>query len=171
MSYFSVVFQDVFLFNDTVSANIKLGRPQATEEEVITAAKSANCDGFIQKLTDGYQTMVSDFGGNLSGGEKQRISIARAILKDAPIVILDEPTAALDTENELAVQKAIASLVKDRTILVIAHRLSTIRGADSILVVKDAAIAERGSHAELVAKKGIYFSMCEAQSHNLEWKI
>ncbi|MFL1706308.1 ABC transporter ATP-binding protein [Campylobacter sp. MOP7] len=169
MKCLSVVFQDVYLFDDTVLNNIRMGRANASDEEVRNAAKTALCDEFITRLPDGYETRVGDIGGNLSGGEKQRISIARAILKDAPIVILDEPTAALDTASELAVQKAIDTLVKDKTVIVIAHRLSTIVGADQILVFDNANLVEKGSHEELLSYKGRYYNMWQAQQNVKIW--
>ena len=169
MRHVSVVFQDVYLFDDTIHANILMGRPDATDEEVEAAARAAHCHDFISRLPDGYRTKVGDIGGCLSGGERQRISIARAILKDAPIVILDEPTAALDTESEVVVQKAIDTLVRDRTVIVIAHRLSTIVGADAILVVEDGRLVQRGTHAELLEKGGRYRDMWQAQQGTKEW--
>ncbi|WP_170018964.1 ABC transporter ATP-binding protein [Campylobacter sp. RM16190] len=169
MKCLSVVFQDVYLFDDTVLNNIRMGRASASDKEVENAAKTALCDDFISRLPKGYETRVGDIGGNLSGGEKQRISIARAILKDSPIVILDEPTAALDTASELAVQKAIDTLVKDKTVIVIAHRLSTIVAADQILVFDDANLVEKGSHEELLSAKGRYYSMWQAQQNVKIW--
>jgi ATP-binding cassette, subfamily B, bacterial IrtB/YbtQ len=171
MKYLSVVFQDVYLFDDTIMNNIKMANPDATEKEVEDAANSAYCHEFISRLPDGYNTKAGDIGGSLSGGEKQRISIARAILKNAPIVILDEPTAALDTESEVAVQKAIDKLVEDKTVIVIAHRLSTIVGADNILVIDNGEIVESGKHGKLVAKKGNYFNMWSAQQRVKEWRM
>ena len=171
MKYISVVFQDVYLFDDTILSNIKMANPNATDKEVKAAANAAHCHEFISRLPDGYDTKVGDIGGSLSGGERQRISIARAILKDAPIVILDEPTAALDTESEVAVQNAIDKLVEDKTVIVIAHRLSTIAGADHILVVDNGTVIESGKHSELVAKKGKYFNMWSAQQRVKEWHI
>ncbi|MBV2120557.1 MAG: ABC transporter ATP-binding protein/permease [Candidatus Thiodiazotropha sp. (ex Ctena orbiculata)] len=169
MKRISVVFQDVYLFNDTILENIRMGNPGASDEAVLEAARKANCEAFISRLPDGFDTAVGDIGGSLSGGERQRISIARAILKDAPIVILDEPTAALDTQSEVAVQQAINALVEDRTVIVIAHRLSTIKGADQILVLDKGSIVERGSHAELVAQKGKYHDMWLAQQSIKKW--
>ena len=147
LSHFAVVFQDVYLFDESIAENIRMAKAGASDEEVIEAAKAARCHEFVEKLPQGYRTRVGDIGGSLSGGERQRISIARAILKDAPVVILDEPTAALDTESELAVQKAIDTLVEDKTVIVIAHRLSTIAGADRILVVDQGKLIEQGTHA------------------------
>ena len=172
MKNISVVFQDVYLFDDTILNNIRMGNPDASDGQVKEAAEKAFCHEFISRLPDGYDTQVGDIGGALSGGEKQRISIARAILKDAPIVMLDEPTAALDTESEVAVQKAIDALVTtDKTVIVIAHRLSTVAGADNILVVENGRISEQGNHTELMAVQGKYFSMWNAQQRVKEWNI
>ncbi|MGP1561579.1 MAG: ABC transporter ATP-binding protein [Helicobacteraceae bacterium] len=169
MQNLSVVFQDVYLFNDTILNNIRMGRSGASDDEVRAAAKMAHCDEFIMHLPSGYETQIGDIGGNLSGGEKQRISIARAILKNAPIVMLDEPTAALDTQSEAAVQRAIDELLKDKTILVIAHRLSTITGADKILVFDDAKLVEEGKHNDLLKAKGKYYKMWQAQAASKTW--
>ena len=151
-----MVFQNVYLFHDTIRANILFGKPDATEEEMIKAAKKARCHDFIMALPDGYDTVVGEGGGTLSGGEKQRISIARAILKNAPIIILDEATASIDPENEHLIQQAISELTRGKTIITIAHRLATIQNADQILVVADGQIAEHGTHAELVQQDGLY---------------
>ncbi|MBN7767175.1 ABC transporter ATP-binding protein [Pectobacterium brasiliense] len=159
----SVVFQDVYLFDDSVLANIRMARPDASDAEVERAAEAAQCLDFIQRLPQGWQTRLGDIGGRLSGGERQRISIARALLKDAPIVILDEPTAALDTESELAVQRAIDRLVQDKTVIVIAHRLSTIVGAHRILVVENGGISQQGTHSELLHAEGRYRALWNAQ--------
>ena len=156
MSLVSVVFQDVYLFQDTIINNIRMAKLSASDEEVIEVCKQANCHEFIQNFRDGYQTQLNDIGKSLSGGERQRISIARAILKNAPILILDEPTAALDTENELAVQKVINKLVQGKTVLVIAHRLSTIIGAEQIVVIDKGEIVESGTHQQLLQQDGIY---------------
>ena len=156
MSLVSVVFQDVYLFQDTIINNIRMAKLSASDEEVIEVCKQANCHEFIQNFRDGYQTRLNDIGKSLSGGERQRISIARAILKNAPILILDEPTAALDTQNELAVQKVINKLVQGKTVLVIAHRLSTIIGAKQIVVIDKGVIVESGTHQQLLQHNGIY---------------
>lgn len=166
----SVVFQDVYLFDDTVLANIRMARPEATDDEVEAAARAAQCLDFIQRLPQGWHTRLGDIGGRLSGGERQRLSIARALLKDAPIVILDEPTAALDTESELAVQRAIDALVRDKTVIVIAHRLSTIVGADQILVLENGRLVEQGRHADLLAGRGRYCAMWDAQQAIKQWR-
>lgn len=167
----SVVFQDVYLFDDTILANIRMARPQAGDEEVEAAARAAHCHEFITRLPEGYQTRVGDIGGRLSGGERQRISIARAMLKNAPIVVLDEPTAALDTESEVAVQRAIDALVRERTVIVIAHRLSTIAAADQILVIDEGRVVESGRHAELLAGNGRYARMWQAQQSVKHWRV
>lgn len=163
MSMISVVFQDVYLFQDSVLNNIRMAKPDADDEMVIAAAKQAQCHEFIQRLPQGYQTQISDIGSNFSGGEKQRLAIARAILKDAPILILDEPTAALDTQNELAVQKALDVLVQNKTILVIAHRLSTVVGADQISVLSNGKISEQGTHHHLLQNQGHYAEFWQYQ--------
>ncbi len=167
----SVVFQDVYLFDDTVLANIRMARPEASDAEVEAAARAAQCLDFIERLPQGWQTRLGDTGGRLSGGERQRISIARALLKDAPIVVLDEPTAALDTESERAVQRAIDVLVHDKTVVVIAHRLSTIAGADQILVLEDGCLVEQGRHADLIAAGGRYRTMWDAQQRAKDWHV
>ena len=167
----SVVFQDVYLFDDTVMANIRMACPEATDEEVTEAARAAQCLEFIERLPQGWHTRLGDIGGRLSGGERQRISIARALLKNAPIVVLDEPTAALDTESEVAVQRAIDTLVKEKTVIVIAHRLSTIAGADQILVIEDGRVVESGRHEQLIKNPGKYQRMWNAQQRVKHWHL
>ena len=171
MSEISMVFQRVYLFQDTIFNNIAMGKENATKEEVIEAAKKARCYDFIMALPDGFDTMIGEGGATLSGGEKQRISIARCMLKDAPIVILDEATASVDVDNESYIQEAISELVKNKTLLVIAHRLNTIRDADNIVVIKEGNIAEQGTHNELIALNGIYKNMVELQNKNNGVKI
>ena len=171
MQQYSIVFQDVTLFNNSVVENIRIGRRGASDEEVLAAAKAANCDEFVSKLPDGYNTMIGENGSMLSGGERQRISIARALLKDAPIVLLDEATASLDVENESQIQKAISKLVKDKTVLIIAHRMRTVAGADKLIVLKDGVVAEQGSPDELYKKNGIYTQMADMQRKSVDWKI
>lgn len=169
MRHISVVFQDVYLFDDTILNNIKMANENVSDEEVKNAAKLAFCHEFIIKLPKGYDTLVGEIGGRLSGGEKQRISIARAILKNSSIVILDEPTSALDTKSEVAVQKALNSLLKNKTIIVIAHRLSTITGADQILVMENNTIVQYGQHEKLLKIQGKYKNMTSAQKRVKEW--
>ncbi len=169
MSLIAVVFQDVYLFQDSILNNIRMAKPHASDEAVMAAAQQAQCHEFISRLPAGYETPLADIGSSLSGGEKQRIAIARAILKDAPILILDEPTAALDTKNELAVQKALDALVKDKTILVIAHRLSTVVGAQQIYVLDGGAVVEQGSHQDLLAQQGQYAGFWQVQHQGVRW--
>ena len=171
LSNISMVFQNVYLFHDTIRANILFGKPDATEEEMIKAAKKARCHDFIMALPDGYDTVVGEGGGTLSGGEKQRISIARAILKNAPIIILDEATASIDPENEHLIQQAISELTRGKTIITIAHRLATIQNADQILVVADGRIAEHGTHAELVQQDGLYRRFTAIREQAEGWRI
>ena len=171
MKYMSFVFQDVVLFNDTVINNIRIGREGATDEEVRSAAKIARCDEFISKMENEYETLIGENGCTLSGGERQRISIARAILKDAPIVLLDEATASLDPENEVMIQEAISALIQNRTVIVIAHRLKTIAGANKIIVLEDGAIAEQGTHEELLGKGGLYAKLWTIQQESLGWSV
>jgi ABC-type multidrug transport system, ATPase and permease components len=161
MDNISMVFQRVYLFQDTIFNNIAIGRPNATKEEVEDAAKRARCYDFIMQLPEGFDTVIGEGGASLSGGEQQRISIARCILKDAPIVILDEATASVDADNERAIQEAISELCRNKTLLVIAHRLKTIRSANKILLISDGQIRESGTHEELMAKKGYYSHMVE----------
>ncbi|WP_419657226.1 MsbA3: lipid A export ATP-binding/permease protein [Desulfosarcina variabilis str. Montpellier] len=167
----SMVFQDVYLFNDTIYNNIRIGRPHVSREEIIAAAKMARCHDFVTALPEGYETMVGESGSTLSGGEKQRISIARALLKDAPIVLLDEATAALDPENELYIQAAIDELVKNKTVVVIAHRLNTISRADKIVVIDKGSIAEEGTHDDLMSRKGLYKALWDEQQRVKGWKF
>ncbi len=171
LSKISMVFQDVYLFKDTIAENIRLGKPEASDAEIIAAAKAAACHDFITALPDGYETLVGEGGSTLSGGEKQRISIARAILSDAPIVFLDEATASLDPENEVLIQRAIDELVKNKTVLVIAHRLQSVMNADEIIVLDDGRIAEQGTHAELLRKHGRYAALWENQQRAGHWKL
>ena len=166
---YSMVFQDVVLFRDTVMENIRLGRRGATDEEVLEAARAAQCDELIRKLPQGYQTVIGENGSTLSGGERQRISIARCILKDAPIVILDEATASVDADNESYIQQAISELVQGKTLLVIAHRLNTIRGADQILVISDGEIDQRGTHQSLMEEDGIYRNFVTVRQQSRGW--
>lgn len=167
----SMVFQNVYLFHDTIENNIKFGCPDATHEQVVEAAKKACCHDFISALPQGYDTVIGEGGSTLSGGEKQRISIARAMLKDAPIILLDEATASVDSENEVHLQQAISALVKNKTLIVIAHRLSTIRDADQILVVDNGKIVEKGVHAELIQQKGIYQKFWNIRQKARNWKL
>lgn len=171
LSNISMVFQNVYLFNDTIRANICFGKPDATEEEMILAAKKARCHDFIMALPNRYDTVVGEGGGTLSGGEKQRISIARAIMKNASIIILDEATASIDPENEHLIQSAISELTRGKTIITIAHRLATIQNADQILVVDDGQIAEAGTHDELVKKDGLYKRFTEIREKAEGWRI
>ena len=171
MSYISMVFQNVFLFHDTIENNIRFGNPSATEEEVIEAAKRAQCHEFISALPDGYQTMVGEGGSTLSGGEKQRISIARAILKNAPIVILDEATSSVDPENERELLAAIGELTRGKTLISIAHRLTTVRNADQILVIDHGRVSQKGTHEELIQEDGIYREFWKQRETAIGWTI
>ena len=171
MANISMVFQNVYLFNDTIENNIKFGKPNATHDEVVAAAKKACCDDFIDALPDGYNTVVGEGGAALSGGEKQRLSIARAMLKDAPIVIFDEATANVDQENEDRLQAAIEALTRDKTIIMIAHRLKTVRHADQIVVLDGGKIVQRGTHDELLAQKGIYSAFVGMREKAIGWKL
>ena len=168
---YSMVFQDVVLFDDTVMENIRLGRHGATDEEVRAAAKAANCEEFIRRLPEGYDTPIGENGARLSGGERQRISIARALLKDAPIILLDEATASLDVENETNVQEALSRLLAGKTVLVIAHRMRTVEAADKIVVLAEGRVAEEGSPAELMAWGGLFCRMVELQQQSAGWRL
>ena len=168
---YSMVFQDVVLFDDTVMENIRLGRRGASDAQVMAAARAANCEEFVSKLPQGYQTPIGENGAKLSGGERQRISIARALLKDAPIVLLDEATASLDVENETKVQGALSRLLAGKTVLVIAHRMRTVAGADHIVVLKDGKVAQQGSPQELMAEGGLFRHMVELQSESAQWQL
>ena len=168
---YSMVFQDVVLFDDTVMENIRLGRRGASDGEVRAAAKAANCEEFVRRLPRGYDTPIGENGARLSGGERQRISIARALLKDAPIVLLDEATASLDVENETKVQEALSRLLAGKTVLVIAHRMRTVEAADKIVVLADGKVAEQGSPSELMAKRGLFHHMVELQRQSAGWKL
>ena len=171
MGDYSMVFQDVVLFDDTVMENIRLGKRGASDKEVLAAAKAANCDEFVMKLPQGYNTPIGENGTRLSGGERQRISIARALLKDAPIILLDEATASLDVENETKIQEALAHLLKGKTVLVIAHRMRTIAGADHIVVLENGMVKEQGTPEELMQKEGVFYKMANLQKESSLWKL
>jgi ATP-binding cassette subfamily B protein len=171
MRNFSFVFQNVYLFEDTVANNIRFGEPEASMERVIEAAKKARCHDFILSLPNGYETVIGEGGASLSGGEKQRISIARAMMKDAPIIILDEATANVDPENETELTAAIEALTKEKTVIMIAHRLKTVRHADQIFVVDKGQIAQNGTHEQLLQQEGIYKSFVEGRREAASWKI
>ena len=171
MDQISMVFQNVYLFADTIENNIKFGKPNATHQEVVTAARKACCDDFIEALPEGYNTVIGEGGASLSGGEKQRISIARAMLKDAPIIIFDEATANVDPENEDRLQKAIEELTRNKTIIMIAHRLKTVRNADQILVVDQGKIVQQGRHDELIGQKGIYADFVLGRKEAIGWRL
>ncbi len=171
MSAYSIVFQDVTLFNNTILENIRIGKRDASDEEVIWAARLANCDEFANKLEKGYNSMIGENGCELSGGERQRISIARAILKNAPIILLDEATASLDVENETKIQQALSRLIKNKTVLIIAHRMRTVSNADKIVVLSDGTVKEQGKPWELVKQNGIYKHMAQLQAKSSEWTL
>ena len=171
MSLYSIVFQDVTLFDNTIMENIRIGRKDATDREVLAAARLANVDEFAEKLPDGWHSMIGENGCELSGGERQRISIARAFLKNAPIILLDEATASLDVENETLIQSALSRLIKDKTVIVIAHRMRTVAGADKIVVLSDGVVAEEGSPDELYKKDGIYAHMTDLQRDSQNWTL
>ena len=168
---FSVVFQDVTLFDDTVMGNIRLGRRGASDEEVLAAARAANCDGFVSRMPEGYQTTIGENGARLSGGERQRISIARALLKDAPIVLLDEATASLDVESETEVQGALSRLLAGKTVIVIAHRMRTVMAADHVVVLDEGRVAEQGAPDELMAAGGLFARMVRLQRESADWAL
>jgi ABC-type multidrug transport system fused ATPase/permease subunit len=171
MSRITMVFQDVYLFEDTVANNIRFGKPDATEKEVVAAAKAARCHEFVMALPEGYDTVIGEGGSTLSGGEKQRISIARALLKDAPVVLLDEATASMDPENERLVQQALDALVAEKTLVVIAHRLSTVRSADRIIVLDEGRVTQTGTHDELVEREGMYRRFWRERARVRGWKV
>ena len=171
MQNFSFVFQNVYLFHDTVANNIRSGQPDAPMEKVTEAAKKARCHDFIMKLPQGYDTVIGEAGGSLSGGERQRLSIARAIMKDAPIIILDEATANVDPENEKELMEAIGELTREKTVIMIAHRLKTVRHADQILVVDKGRIVQRGTHDELMVQNGIYRHFITGREQAVGWKL
>lgn len=171
MKNFSIVFQDVVLFNNTIMENIRIGKKDATDEEVVAAAKAAQCDEFISKLPDGYQTVIGENGATLSGGERQRLSIARALLKDAPVILLDEATASLDVDNETEIQNAISRLVRGKTVLIIAHRMRTVETADNIVVLADGTVVENGTHEKLMKENGLYHRLVDLQTVSANWKL
>ena len=170
LSLYSIVFQDVTLFNNTIMENIRIGKKDATDEEVMEAARLANCTDFVEKLPDQWNTMIGENGSELSGGERQRISIARAFLKDAPIILMDEATASLDVDNESAIQESISKLIQDKTVLIIAHRMRTVDGVDKIVVLKDGTVAEQGTPEQLKQQNGIYKHMVDLQLQSEQWK-
>lgn len=170
LSLYSIVFQDVTLFNNTIMENIRIGKKDATDEEVMEAARLANCIDFVEKLPDQWNTMIGENGSELSGGERQRISIARAFLKDAPIILMDEATASLDVDNESAIQESISKLIQNKTVLIIAHRMRTVDGVDKIVVLKDGTVAEQGTPKQLKQQNGIYKHMVDLQLQSEQWK-
>lgn len=170
LSLYSIVFQDVNLFNNTIMENIRIGKKDATDEEVMEAARLANCTDFVEKLPDQWDTMIGENGSELSGGERQRISIARAFLKDAPIILMDEATASLDVDNESAIQESISKLIQNKTVLIIAHRMRTVDGVDKIVVLKDGTVAEQGTPEQLKQQNGIYKHMVDLQLQSEQWK-
>lgn len=171
MKHISFVFQDIFLFKQSIFDNIRMGNPNATKEQVISASKAAQCHDFISKLPNGYDTVVGTQGIHLSGGERQRIAIARAIIKDAPIIVLDEATAFSDPENEYLIQKAFEKLMQDKTVIMIAHRLSTIRNANKIIVMENGRLIESGKHNDLIQKNGRYAEMWKHYTEAIDWKV
>lgn len=168
---YSIVFQDVVLFNDTIYNNIRIGNENATEEEVYAAAKLAACDEFIERLPEGYQTVIGENGRTLSGGERQRLSIARAFLKNAPVILLDESTASINPENETKIQQAIGRLIENKTVLIIAHKLRTVSGCDKIVVLDNGTVSEEGTHQQLMVKDGLYHKLYTLQNEILIWKV
>lgn len=170
LSLYSIIFQDVILFNNTILENIRIGKKDASDQEVLEAARLANCMDFIEKLPEGIHTMIGENGSELSGGERQRISIARAFLKDAPIILMDEATASLDVDNESIIQESISKLIKNKTVLIIAHRMRSVDCADKIVVLKDGKIVEQGSAKTLKEQNGVYAHMLELQHRSNEWK-
>ena len=171
LSKYSIVFQDVTLFNNSVMENIRIGKSGATDEEVMEAARLANCEEFVKLLPDKYNTFIGENGSELSGGERQRISIARAFLKDAPIILLDEATASLDAENETAIQEALSRLIKNKTVMIIAHRMRTIANANKIVVIKDGVVAEQGTPDSLSQIDSIYSRMTAQQIASQNWRM
>ena len=171
MSLYSIVFQDVTLFDNTILENIRIGKKDASDEEVIAAAKLANVDEFALRLPDQWNSRIGENGCELSGGERQRISIARAFLKDAPIILMDEATASLDVENETLIQTALSRLIQNKTVLIIAHRMRTVAGADKIVVLKDGVVAEQGTPQQLMEKGGVYKHMVDLQNRGANWSI
>jgi ATP-binding cassette subfamily B protein len=171
MENFSFVFQNVYLFHDTIANNIRFGQPDATMEKVIEAAKKACCHEFIEALPDGYDTVIGEGGASLSGGEKQRISIARAMMKDAPVIFLDEATANVDPENENDLMKAIQALTEEKTVIMIAHRLKTVEHADQILVIDHGKIVQQGTHENLMKEDGIYRNFISERREAASWKV
>jgi ATP-binding cassette subfamily B protein len=171
MEQVSFVFQDVFLFKRSIRDNIRMGNPQATDEQVINAAKAAQCHAFVMALPGGYDTVIGAKGVHLSGGEQQRLSIARAIIKDAPVLVLDEATAFADPENEHLIQRALQELTRGKTVIVIAHRLPTVRNADKIIVMDEGRVCEEGTHDELLAKGGRYAALWQAHDRSVGWRM
>ena len=167
---YSIVFQDVTLFNNTVMENIRIGKKDASDEEVFAAAKLAHCEEFVERMPDKWNSMIGENGSELSGGERQRISIARAFLKDAPVILMDEATASLDVDNESLIQESISKLIQNKTVIIIAHRMRTVDGVDKIVVLKDGKVAETGTPEELRKKNGIYKHMVDTQSKTDKWK-
>lgn len=171
LSKFSIVFQDVVLFNNTILENIRIGKKDATDDEVKEAARLAFCDEFVETLPDGYNTIIGENGSKLSGGQRQRISIARAILKNAPIILLDEASASLDVESETFVQKALSHLITGRTVIMIAHRMRTVANASQLVVLEDGQVVEQGTPEQLIKQNGVYKRMVDLQNMSNEWKL